>query len=291
LVRAHKSGVSHRLFIVYAVQKIRHLDMHLAPAHVVILGHRHPDRSLNPDKPGIDDLIAVLNSGYKKGATRPVLVPAKGGNWETAEMPTFAPVAMAGNQPKLPDDTMSRTIRVLIMPDHDDTVDDSDWELIEDEAQAIADELAMWATSIRDQVRSGERPSLPEGAKARTKERWLPLKRVAVARDRRRSSPSFKRGLTTLPACVSGATMTDEEYAWCLAYVRAQREHLRDSGEGWREVVSAADHDAVQVSLFAGESRHPCPSHHAQPGESARDGAERAGVCHRRDVGRADETP
>jgi hypothetical protein len=139
------------------------------------------DRSLSPDKPGIDDLIAVLNSGYKKGATRPVLVPAKGGNWETAEMPTFAPVGMAGNQPKLADDTLSRTIRVLIMPDHDGTVEDSDWELIEEEAQAIADELAMWADSVRDQLRSGERPSLPEGAKARTKERWLPLKRVATA--------------------------------------------------------------------------------------------------------------
>ena len=58
------------------------------------------DRSLNPDKPGIDDLIAVLNSGYKKGATRPVLVPVKGGGWDLAEMPTFAPVAMAGNQPE-----------------------------------------------------------------------------------------------------------------------------------------------------------------------------------------------
>ena len=139
------------------------------------------DRSLSPDKPGIDDLIAVLNSGYKKGATRPVLVPGRGGTWETAEMPTFAPVAMAGNQPKLPEDTLSRTIRVLIMPDHDGTVEDSDWELIEDEAQAIAHDLAVWADSVREQVRSGERPSLPEGAKARTKERWLPLKRVAVA--------------------------------------------------------------------------------------------------------------
>ena len=37
------------------------------------------DRSLSPDKPGIDDLIAVLNSGYKKGATRPVLVPSQRG--------------------------------------------------------------------------------------------------------------------------------------------------------------------------------------------------------------------
>lgn len=31
------------------------------------------DRSLDPKKPGVDDLIAVLNSGYKRGATRPVL--------------------------------------------------------------------------------------------------------------------------------------------------------------------------------------------------------------------------
>jgi hypothetical protein len=132
------------------------------------------DRSLNPDKPGIEDLIAVLNSGYKKGATRPVLVPVKGGGWDTVEMPTFAPVAMAGNQPKLPDDTLSRTIRVLIMPDHEGTEEDSDWEFIESEAKLIADDLASWADRVRDQVRSGQRPTLPEGAKARPKERWMP---------------------------------------------------------------------------------------------------------------------
>jgi hypothetical protein len=139
------------------------------------------DRSLSPDKPGIDDLIAVLNSGYKKGATRPVLIPSKGGGWDTAMMPTFAPVAMAGNQPKLPEDTLSRVIRVLIMPDHDGLVEDSDWELIEDEADEIATQLVLWANEVREQLRVGERPALPEGAKARTKERWLPLKRVAVA--------------------------------------------------------------------------------------------------------------
>jgi hypothetical protein len=141
------------------------------------------DRSLNPDKPGIDDLIAVLN--YKKGATRPVLVPIKGGGWDVDEMPTYSPVAMAGNQPKLPDDTLSRTIRMLIMPDHEGTVEDSDWELIEPEAKALAEDLNAWADRVRNQVRNGSRPSLPEGAKARTKERWMPLKRVAVAADGR----------------------------------------------------------------------------------------------------------
>ena len=139
------------------------------------------DRSLKEDKPGIDDLIAVLNSGYKKGATRPVLVPIKGGGWDTAMMPTYAAVGMAGNRPKLPEDTLSRVIRVLIMPDHDGTVEDSDWELIEPEVEEIATELALWANEVREHVRGGERPTLHEGAKARTKERWLPLKRVAVA--------------------------------------------------------------------------------------------------------------
>jgi hypothetical protein len=61
------------------------------------------DRSLNPDKEGIADLLAVLNSGYKRGGSRPVLVPAKGGQWEGREMPTFAAVAMAGNNPNLPE--------------------------------------------------------------------------------------------------------------------------------------------------------------------------------------------
>lgn len=139
------------------------------------------DRSLRDDKPGVEDLLAVLNSGYRKGATRPVLVPSKGGGWDTAAMPTFAPVAMAGNQPSLPEDTLSRTIRVLLMPDHLGTVEDSDWELIEDEATDLAKALALWAIKVADEVRLGERPTLPEGAKARTKERWMPLKRVAVA--------------------------------------------------------------------------------------------------------------
>src|SRR3546814_15954853 len=74
------------------------------------------DRSLDPKKPGVEDLIAILNSGYKRGATRPVLVPSKGGEWDVSEMSTFSPVAMAGNAPHPPDDTRSRCIRVLLLP-------------------------------------------------------------------------------------------------------------------------------------------------------------------------------
>lgn len=138
------------------------------------------DRSLDPKKDGVGDLIAVLNSGYKRGATRPVLVPGKGGDWEVAEMSTFSPVAMAGNAPALPDDTKSRCIRVLLMPDLHGTVETSDWEEIEEDAQALAERIRQAADSVRDYVKA-VRPELPAGCIGRIKERWNPLKRVAAA--------------------------------------------------------------------------------------------------------------
>jgi Protein of unknown function (DUF3631) len=138
------------------------------------------DRSLDPDKDGIADLLAVINSGYKRGSTRPVLVPAKGGGWEVSEMPTYAPVVIAGNNPNLPDDTRTRIIRVLLLPDFDGRIEESDWELIEEDAEALHDELAASADQVRDQVRT-ERPGLPDGITGRFREKWAPLKRVATA--------------------------------------------------------------------------------------------------------------
>lgn len=137
------------------------------------------DRSLNPKKPGVEDLIGIINSGYKRGATRPVLVPAKGGNWEVREMPTFCPVAMAGNSPHLPDDTKSRSIRILLMPDLDGTIEDSDWEHIEGEAEALRDRIIGFAEQHR--VTVAHDVDLPAGCVGRAKEKWRPLKRVAVA--------------------------------------------------------------------------------------------------------------
>lgn len=138
------------------------------------------DRSLSPNKPGVEDLIGIINSGYRRGATRPVLVPAKGGNWVVKEMPTFAPVAMAGNSPHLPDDTRSRAIRVLLMPDLNGTVEDSDWEYIEEDALKLGVRIAEFADEVRDQVRMMQ-VDLPAGCIGRAKEKWRPLKRVAVA--------------------------------------------------------------------------------------------------------------
>jgi Protein of unknown function (DUF3631) len=135
------------------------------------------DRNLDPKREGMGDLLAVLNSGYKRGATRPVLV---GANWEVREMPTFAPVAMAGISPHLPDDTRSRTIRVVLLPDLDGTVEPSDWEDIDADAAALAGDLSTWADEARDGLRDA-RPVLPPECTGRARERWSPLARVAHA--------------------------------------------------------------------------------------------------------------
>jgi hypothetical protein len=138
------------------------------------------DRSLHPDRPGVGELIGIINSGYRYGATRPVLVPTKGGGWEASEMSTHAPVVMAGNAPNLPADTVSRSIRILLMPDLDGTVEDSDWELIEGDAARLRAQIVAWAESVRQSVK-GSPVLLAAGCIGRSKEKWRPLKRVAVA--------------------------------------------------------------------------------------------------------------
>lgn len=137
------------------------------------------DRTLKPDKDGVEELIAVLNSGYKRGGTRPVLTPTKDG-WAAKEMSTYSPVAMAGNNPSLPEDTRSRCVRVLLMPDVSGVAEESDWELLDDEARALGARLGHWAEGVRDAVRT-QRPPLPESIRGRARERWSPLKRVAHA--------------------------------------------------------------------------------------------------------------
>ncbi len=134
------------------------------------------DRNLRPEREGVAELLAVLNSGYKRGASRPVTVPDGGNGWKVEELPTYAPVAMAGIDPHLPDDTLSRTLRVTILPDVNGEADDSDWEEIEPEAEAVAESLADWAA-----VTPLPKPPLPEGVRGRSKERWRPLWRVAAA--------------------------------------------------------------------------------------------------------------
>ena len=137
------------------------------------------DRSLAADKPGVPELLGVLNSGYRFGSSRPVLVPMKGGGWEPQNMSTFAPVAMAGNNPNLPDDVKSRSIRLLLLPDLNGSIEESDWEEIDADVDKLRNRLVAWSTTARQSVK-GLKVTLPSGCTNRSREKWRPLKRVAV---------------------------------------------------------------------------------------------------------------
>lgn len=135
------------------------------------------DRSLDPRDPKTKDLIALLNSGYKKGGSRPVLVKSKD-NWVIEEMPTYSPVAIAGNTPLLPDDTRSRCITIRLLPAREDLIEPSDWEYIDHEISALAVKISETTDKHREQV-SLVNPQLPNGCANRLRERWRPLKRIA----------------------------------------------------------------------------------------------------------------
>ena len=183
------------------------------------------DRVLRPDGAATPDLLSIINSGYRLGATRPALVPVKGGGWEAKEMPTFSPVVLSGNAPMLPDDTRSRIIRILLMPDYDNSTEDSDWEEIEADAAQLHDRIVAFADSVRDRV-SGMAVQLPEGCVRRSREKWRPLKRVAVAAggrwpdvvdaliERSLSEDKAERdaGLRTLPPGM--VLLTDLRHVW-----------------------------------------------------------------------------
>lgn len=136
------------------------------------------DRALDPKRQGVNDLLALLNSGYKRGGTRPVNVP-NGKDWELVEMPTFAPVAMAGNTPLIPDDTRSRCIVIRLLPDTNGKARESDWEELDIWALQLQEQIVAAAESVRELV-SDIKPSLPKECVNRFREKWKPLKRIAV---------------------------------------------------------------------------------------------------------------
>ena len=137
------------------------------------------EKALRPDNPITADLLAISNSGYKRGGTRPVTTPLSNGQWTVTEHSTFAPVAMAGISPNLPDDTLSRSIRMMLLPDSEGNVDDSDWEFIEADAEGLAGRLRDVIGQAAEPIRGYQRPDLPEGVRGRMSEKWRPLLRIA----------------------------------------------------------------------------------------------------------------
>lgn len=138
------------------------------------------DRTLRPDGPGTDDLLSVVNAGYRRGASAPTLVPGPDGTWTPSKFPCYAPVTLAGNSPNLPPDVASRAIHILLMPALDDEIEDSDWYRIEPEIHALTARVIAWADQVRESIAAAD-VVLPKNCRGRNRERWRPLAWVAAA--------------------------------------------------------------------------------------------------------------
>ncbi len=123
------------------------------------------------------DLRALLNAGYKRGATIPRCV---GPTHAVEHFPVFAAVALAGLG-DLPDTLMSRSVIVRMRKrKSSEPVEPFRHRVHAEQGYELRDELAAWA------IREGEAvgaawPTLPHGIVDRPAEVWEPLLAVAEA--------------------------------------------------------------------------------------------------------------
>jgi len=124
-----------------------------------------------------EDLRALLNSGYRRGASIPRCV---GSRHDVEEFAVFAAVALAGIG-DLPDTIMTRSIVIKMRRrTAREAVEQYRVRLHEQEGHALRDQLANWAESVGSAA--GEAfPLLPEGVTDRRAEAWEPLIAIADA--------------------------------------------------------------------------------------------------------------
>lgn len=102
------------------------------------------DNLLHARREGTPDLLAVLNSGYRRGDCRPVLVPIKDG-WRTSKMPTYSAAALAGigSGDTLPDAVLSRSVVIELDRALEGEIERTEWRDLEPDAQCRTHRLAV----------------------------------------------------------------------------------------------------------------------------------------------------
>jgi hypothetical protein len=126
-----------------------------------------------------EDLRGLLNSGYRRGATAGRAV-VRGKEVMTEELPSFAPVAMAGLN-ELPDTLMTRSVVVRMKRRKPtETVLPYRRRVYRNIAENIYAALEAWAVTAVTEV-TDSWPTLPEGIEDRDADVWEPLIAVADA--------------------------------------------------------------------------------------------------------------
>lgn len=124
-----------------------------------------------------EDLRALLNAGYRRGARIPRCVGPK---HEVVEFPVFCTTALAGIG-TLPDTILSRSIIIKMRrrapTEHVEQFRER-WH--HPEGHELRDRLALWADSVKALIADAD-PAMPAGVTDRPAECWEPLLIVADA--------------------------------------------------------------------------------------------------------------
>jgi len=127
--------------------------------------------------PGNEELRALLNSGYRRGASAGRCV-ARGKEIVAEDFPTYCAVALAGIG-SLPDTILTRSVIVRMRRrSPDEKVEPFRQRTNGPEGARIRERLERWALSVSDSI---EFPELPEGIHDRDADVWEPLVAVADA--------------------------------------------------------------------------------------------------------------
>jgi hypothetical protein len=128
-----------------------------------------------------EDLRALLNAGYKRGATVDRCV-IKGQEIEVVEFPAFAPAALAGIAGNMPDTITDRAVTLSMRRR---APGEQIAEFIEEdaavEAAPLQRDLTRWMNQAAVDRLKGGRPEMPEGVRDRKAEIWRALLAVADA--------------------------------------------------------------------------------------------------------------
>ena len=142
------------------------------------------DMWYHPDKNG--ELTAVLNDGYRAGATITVNVKAPDGTWAAEEFPVYRPVAFAANESAhipapLADRCLSLLLRRKAETEHTARLKGRRYRT---EASPLHDRLAAWALREGEKLGAlledaGDEYLMPVGGNDRAADIWEPLAVIA----------------------------------------------------------------------------------------------------------------
>lgn len=148
------------------------------------------NRVFMPRGQGYERLLQIFNDGFSSrgmGVQRKEARPDGKNGYNSVRRSTFAPMALAGNNPQLAPDAMSRCIRIVLQNGEPER--ELDWDVIEEEEPELARLQAIlpdWAS--RFDVGAHPRPDLCNahtGKKlsGRQMQVWRPLARIAQTQE------------------------------------------------------------------------------------------------------------